>query len=165
VRNFGQSPVAIGGVGGWIQENLVTFRHLAHRDGAGRKREAVHASPGRCCRYIAQELAPASFNGPADYFMENVMKKTVSIAMLIVAVAAPALACEKPDTIPTIPDGKTAAMEEMMAAKKAVDAYKKGIEEYMACEKSNAKLDRAQADLVKVADRFNAQVKAFKAKS
>jgi hypothetical protein len=97
--------------------------------------------------------------------MENVMKKTVSIAMLIVAVAAPALACEKPDTIPTIPDGKTAAMEEMMAAKKAVDAYKKGIEEYMACEKSNAKLDRAQADLVKVADRFNAQVKAFKAKS
>ena len=44
-------------------------------------------------------------------------------------------------------------------------AYKKGIEEYLACEKSNAKLDRAQADLVKVADRFNAQVKAFKAKS
>jgi len=29
-------------------------------------------------------------------------------------------------------------------AKKAVDAYKKGIEEYMTCEKSNAKLDRAQ---------------------
>ena len=57
------------------------------------------------------------------------MKKTVSIAMLIVAVAAPAFACEKPTTIPEIPDGKTAAMEEMMAAKKAVDAYKKGIEE------------------------------------
>ena len=93
------------------------------------------------------------------------MKKTVSIAILIAAVAAPAFACEKPTTIPEIPDGKTAAMEEMMAAKKAVDAYKKGIEEYLACEKSNAKLDRAQADLVKVADRFNAQVKAFKAKS
>ena len=93
------------------------------------------------------------------------MKKTVSIAFLVATFAAPAFACEKPATAPTIPDGKTAAMEDMMAAKKAVDAYKKGIEEYMTCEKSNAKLDRAQEELLKVADRFNAQVKAFKAKT
>ena len=93
------------------------------------------------------------------------MKKTVSIAILVAAFAAPTFACEKPAAPASIPDGKTAAMEEMMAAKKAVDAYKKGVEEYMTCEKSAAKLDRAQEELVKVADRFNAQVKAFKAKT
>ena len=38
------------------------------------------------------------------------------------------------------------------------------MEEYFACEKSGAKKDAAQSELVKVADRFNAQVKAFKAK-
>ena len=93
------------------------------------------------------------------------MKKTVSIAFLVAAFGGPAFACEKPAAPASIPDGKTAAMEDMMAAKKAVDAYKKGIEEYMTCEKSNAKLDRAQEELVKVADRFNAQVRAFKSKS
>jgi len=53
----------------------------------------------------------------------------------------------------------------MLAAKKAVDAFKSGMEEYLACEQSTAKKDAAGAELVKVADRFNAQVKAFKAKS
>ena len=62
-------------------------------------------------------------------------------------------------------DGATASKEDMLAAKKAVDAFKSGMEEYLACEKSSAKKDAAGAELVKVADRFNAQVKAFKAKS
>jgi len=52
----------------------------------------------------------------------------------------------------------------MLAAKKAVDAFKSGMEEYFTCEKSSAKKEAAGAELVKVADRFNAQVKAFKAK-
>ena len=38
------------------------------------------------------------------------------------------------------------------------------MEEYLACEKSGAKIDAAQKELVKVADRFNVQVRAFKAK-
>jgi hypothetical protein len=38
------------------------------------------------------------------------------------------------------------------------------MEEYFGCEKSTAKKDAAGMELVKVADRFNAQVKAFKAK-
>jgi exonuclease VII small subunit len=53
----------------------------------------------------------------------------------------------------------------MLAAKKAVDAFKAGMEEYLTCEKSSAKLEAAQNELVKVADRFNVQVRAFKAKS
>jgi hypothetical protein len=93
------------------------------------------------------------------------MQRVVWLAVLWAAFAMPALACDKPTAPDSIPDGKTAAMEDMMAAKKSVDAYKSAMEEYLSCEKSNAKLDAAQAELLKVADRFNTQVRAFKAKS
>ena len=93
------------------------------------------------------------------------MKKIVSIAVLMAAFAAPGFGCDRPAAPGSIPDGKTAAMEEMMAAKKAVDAFKSAMEEYLTCEKSSAKLDAAQAELVKVADKFNAQVRAFKSKT
>jgi hypothetical protein len=96
---------------------------------------------------------------------EKEMQRVVSLAVLWAAFAMPAVACDKPTAPDSIPDGKSAAMEEMMAAKKAVDAYKSAMEEYLSCEKSNAKLDAAQAELLKVADRFNTQVRAFKAKS
>jgi len=92
------------------------------------------------------------------------MKKTVSIAILLAAFAAPTFACERPNAPGSLPDGKTAAMEDMMAAKKAVDAFKRGMEEYLACEKSTAKAESAHKDLEKIADRFNAEVRAFKAK-
>lgn len=94
------------------------------------------------------------------------MKKCVSIMVLWAAFVIPAFAdCERPTAPASLPDGKTAAMEDMMAAKKAVDAYKRSMEDYLSCEKSSARLDSAQAELVKVADRFNEQVRAFKAKS
>jgi hypothetical protein len=93
------------------------------------------------------------------------MQRVFAILVLWAAFAMPAIACDKPTAPDSIPDGKTAAMEDMMAAKKAVDAYKTAMEEYLSCEKSNAKLDAAQAELLKVADHFNTQVRAFKAKS
>jgi hypothetical protein len=92
------------------------------------------------------------------------MQRVVSIAVLWAAFSMPVFACDKPAAPDSIPDGKTASMDDMMATKKAVDAYKSAMEEYLSCEKSNAKLDAAQAELVKVADRFNTQVRAFKAK-
>jgi len=92
------------------------------------------------------------------------MKKIVSIAVLMAAFAAPTFACDKPPAPGSIPDGKTAAMDEMMAAKKAVDAFKTSMEEYLQCEKSSAKQDAAQKELVRIADEFNQQVRAFKAK-
>ena len=97
--------------------------------------------------------------------LEMEMKKYASIAVLLAAFAAPAFACDKPSAPASIPDGKTAGMEDMMAAKKAVDAFKKDMEEYLSCEKSNTKLDMAQAELERVATRFNAEVRAFKAKT
>jgi hypothetical protein len=90
------------------------------------------------------------------------MKKCVSISVLLAVMAIPAMGCERPDPPSAIPDGKTASKETMLAAKKQVDAFKASMEEYFACEKSTAKKDAAGAELVKVADRFNAQVKAFK---
>lgn len=92
------------------------------------------------------------------------MKKTLSVAAVWAVCALPAFACERPTAPTSIPDGKTSSMEEMMAAKKAVDAFKKSMEEYLACEKSSAKATAAHAELEKVADRFNAEVRAFKAK-
>jgi len=93
------------------------------------------------------------------------MKKGVLLTILCVAAAAPAFACDRPAAPTALPDGKSATMEEMMATKKAVDSYKRDMEEYLACEKSTASKDAAQAELVKIADRFNAQVRAFKSKS
>jgi hypothetical protein len=92
------------------------------------------------------------------------MKKILSVAAAWAVCALPALACERPTAPASIPDGKTSSMEEMMAAKKAVDAFKKSMEEYLSCEKSSAKQTAAHAELEKVADRFNAEVRAFKAK-
>jgi len=86
------------------------------------------------------------------------------MAVLCAVIASPVFACERPSAPTSIPNGASASKEEMLAAKKAVDAFKSGMEEYIACEKSGAKKDGAAAELVKVADRFNAQVKAFKAK-
>ncbi|HEU4778683.1 MAG TPA: hypothetical protein VFS58_02255 [Steroidobacteraceae bacterium] len=92
------------------------------------------------------------------------MKSILPIAVLWAAAAVPAFGCERPTAPTSIPDGASASKEEMLAAKKTVDAFKSGMEEYLACEKSGAKKDGATAELLRVADRFNAQVKAFKAK-
>ena len=92
------------------------------------------------------------------------MKSVLPIAVLWAAAVVPAFGCDRPSAPTSIPDGASASKEDMLAAKKAVDAFKSGMEEYLACEKSGAKIEAAQNELVKVADRFNVQVRAFKAK-
>lgn len=92
------------------------------------------------------------------------MKSVLPIAVLWAAAVVPALGCDRPSAPTSIPDGASASKEDMLAAKKAVDAFKSSMEEYLACEKSSAKIESAQNELVKVADRFNVQVRAFKAK-
>jgi hypothetical protein len=95
------------------------------------------------------------------------MKRIAGITVFLAVVwtaAVPALGCERPAAPTSIPDGKTAAKEEMLAAKRAIDAFKTSVEEYLTCEKSGAKKDAVAAELLKIADRFNAEVKQFKAK-
>ena len=115
----------------------------------------------------------------------------VFLAMALAAAAASAYAdCPYPPAPAKMPDGATATLEEMVAGQKAVGAYQKAINDYNACidkelddalakggdklkpeqkqemqrveaQKHNAAVDQLQA----VADRFNEQVKVFKAKS
>jgi len=91
--------------------------------------------------------------------------RLVSVAILCALGSTPVFACDRPSAPSSIPDGSTASKEEMLAAKKAVDAFKSGVEAYLECEKSSPKKVAANAELVKIADQFNAQVKAFKAKT
>ena len=92
------------------------------------------------------------------------MKKAVVIAVLGAVMAVPAFACDKPSAPASIPDGKTASKDEMLAAKKEVDAFKQSMDEYLSCEKNSMKAENAQQELIKVADRFNLQIRAFKAR-
>jgi hypothetical protein len=120
------------------------------------------------------------------------MKALHAIAALT-AIAGPVYAdCSYPPPPAKIPDGNSATMEEMLEAKKAVTQYNKDINAYVACiklehetavskagqnptqeqkddmkrmedmeiQKNNAAVDQLQS----VADRFNEQVRIYKAK-
>jgi hypothetical protein len=113
------------------------------------------------------------------------------LAMALAAATAAAYAdCPYPQAPTKIPDGATATLEEMVAGQKAIAAYQKAINDYNACidkelddaiakggdklkpaqkadmqrveaQKHNAAVDQLQA----IADRFNEQVKVYKART
>jgi len=119
------------------------------------------------------------------------MKAFLAIAALAALTAAPAYAdCTYPAAPNKIPDGATATIDEMLAGQKAVKDYDKAIADYVACidlevkdsiAKAGDQLKPAQkADMEKVeaqkhnaaieqeqsvADRFNEQVKVFRART
>ncbi len=119
--------------------------------------------------------------------------KALSAIAALAALAGPVYAdCSYPPPPTKIPDGNTATMEEMIEAKKAVTQYNKDINAYVACiklehdsavskvgdkptpeqkedmkrmeemevQKNNAAVDQLQS----IADRFNEQVRIYKAK-
>ena len=118
------------------------------------------------------------------------MKALFAITALA-ALAGPVYAdCSYPPPPTKIPDGNTATMDEMVEAKKAVTQYNKDINAYVACiklehetavtnagdkltpeqkadmermevQKNNAAVDQLQS----IADRFNEQVRIYKAKN
>ena len=119
------------------------------------------------------------------------MKALLAMAFAAALTAGPAFAdCPYPAAPDKLPDGATATLEQMLAGQKAVQAYEKAINEYNACidkalddaiakggdqlkpqqktdmqrveaQKHNAAVDQLQS----VADRFNEQVKIFKART
>jgi hypothetical protein len=119
------------------------------------------------------------------------MKALLTMTILGALGAAPAFAdCPYPAAPTKIPDGATATLQEMLDGQKAVQAYDKAINEYVGCvdkevndniakagdslkpeqkadmqkvamQKHNAAIDQEQS----VADRFNEQVKVFKART
>jgi hypothetical protein len=119
------------------------------------------------------------------------MKALSALALTTAALlAAPAFAdCPYPAAPTKIPDGKTATLEDMLAGQKTINEYQKAINTYTACidkeladaeakagdslkpqqkadmekvetQKHNAAIDQLQ----NIADRFNEQVKVFKAR-
>jgi len=118
------------------------------------------------------------------------MKALFAITALA-ALAGPVYAdCSYPPPPAKLPDGSTATMQEMLDGKQAVTQYNKDINAYVACiklehetavtsagdkitpqqkadmekievQKNNAAVDQLQS----VADRFNEQIRIYKAKS
>ena len=117
------------------------------------------------------------------------MKALLTIAFAAATAAAYA-DCPYPQAPTKIPDGATATLDDMVAGQKAVNAYQKAINDYTACidkelddalkkggdklkpeqkadmqrveaQKHNAAVDQLQA----IADRFNEQVKVYKART
>ena len=121
------------------------------------------------------------------------MKALLAMALTAALTAGPVFAdCHSilPQDAPKIPDGATATLEDMVAGQKAVGEYQKAINDYTACidkevedniakagdklkpkdkekmqqveaQKHNAAVDQLQS----VADRFNEQVKVYKART
>lgn len=90
------------------------------------------------------------------------MKLKLATVALSAVLGGPAFACTEPAPPASIPNGKTASKEEMLAKKKEIDKYKRSVENYLACESDRQRVLNAQADLERVANRFNAEVRAFK---
>jgi hypothetical protein len=118
------------------------------------------------------------------------MKALLAITALA-ALAGPVYAdCSYPPPPAKLPDGNSATMQEMVEAKNAVTQYNKDINAYVACiklehetavttagdkltpeqkadmekievQKNNAAVDQLQS----IADRFNEQVRIYKAKN
>jgi|APCry1669188879_1035177.scaffolds.fasta_scaffold14625_3 hypothetical protein len=67
------------------------------------------------------------------------MNRSVALLLLASFAASSAYAeCNYPKAPGTIPDGKTAALEDMLAANKAVKAYNADMETYLGCIKKEA---------------------------
>lgn len=117
------------------------------------------------------------------------MQRPALLLALAALATAPAFAdCVYPKAPAAIPDGKTASLEEMLAANKAVKQYNTDIDNYLGClkkdldeslsrqndtltedqkkamnavftQKNNAAVDELQA----VAARLNEQIRVYKA--
>lgn len=95
------------------------------------------------------------------------MKRNLTALALVLGLcASPSLfaACSRPAD-PEIPSGETASGADMMKAKKAVETYIEEVQKYVACGVSNSEAKRAEDDVEKVADRFNRELRVYKAKS
>lgn len=114
------------------------------------------------------------------------MSKLACVLLLAAALPAAAADCVYPRAPARLPDGNTATREEMVAGKRAVDAYIAEMNTYLDCIKAEhdtslaaAAEDQKQAITVRfvqkndaavdeqqdVAARFNEQLRAFKARS
>ncbi len=101
--------------------------------------------------------------GPCHRGVPTEMKLKLATVALSAVIGGPVFACTEPAAPTSIPNGKTASKEEMLAKKKEIDKYKRDVENYLSCEADSQRVRLVQSDLERVASRFNAEVRAFKA--
>jgi len=118
--------------------------------------------------------------------MNNIMRTAVSVAMLFVAQGA--LACDYPQRV-DMPNGASATKDEMIAGQKGVKKYMSNMDTYLTCIEAdeaqavielgdideetsrqradmfNKKYNAAVEEMNLIAEEFNIQVRAYKAKS
>ena len=96
--------------------------------------------------------------------MKTKLFALVLLANLLMSGAAFA-ACEAPDE-PAIPDGEAANGSDMLKAKKEVEAFVAGMEEYLECSRPSVNQHNRMIDKMQdVAGKFNVQLRAYKAKA
>lgn len=106
--------------------------------------------------------------------------KYLVVAMLVAcgaACEAGAEECVRPPAPSKIPDGGSASQQEMLTAMQTMKEYNNDVSTYLKCLEFEAKQNHlssseverrhnsALEELTKIADRFNQQVRTFKAKS
>ncbi len=91
------------------------------------------------------------------------MKFKLATFAMSAVLGGPVFGCTEPAPPASIPSGKTASKEEMLAKKKEIDKYKRNAEAYLSCDPDRHRILNTQADLERIANRFNAEVRAFKA--
>jgi hypothetical protein len=114
-------------------------------------------------------------------------KSIAAISVAVLLLAQGAYACDYPERLRDIPDGKTATRDDMLAGKKAVESYLGNMESYLSCieaEEAQAmislgavneetkrqrkgtfdkKYNAAVEEMNLVAEEFNIQLRAFNA--
>lgn len=98
------------------------------------------------------------------------MKVLAIVGVFACLASVPALAtCVEPINSPTLPDGSTASREQMLAAQNALKAYDAAVKVFADCVHKNGenamRADRAADKLSSFADKFNAELRAFKKKA
>lgn len=118
----------------------------------------------------------------------NKLTRLLAVAALLTAAPA-ALACDYPAKPNNMPDGNTATKEEMLEGVKMINAYQEAMNTYLSCieadevvaaqaldadddegkarrqELFNQKYNAAVDEQTVVVEEFNAQIRAYKARS
>lgn len=91
-------------------------------------------------------------------------KRTVlALALVGTFAAQSAWACKAPAAPKSLPDGRSADMQVMLDARQQVEQYLDHVSDYFSCENDAQKLQEVSERQKSVMNRFNAEVRAFKA--
>jgi hypothetical protein len=99
--------------------------------------------------------------------MSSIQPKHWKLAVALVGVLSmeSAWACMSPVAPRSIPDGRRAEAVQMLEARREIDQYLQHVYLYMECEADGRKLQAVKAEQKLVTDNFNAQIRAFNARS